>query len=191
MREFRMLAFIASILHATSVPWKTETLRDRIRGTFLLFSSFFSSKRTSIPRSCENLIKLVFFRRNNKTSFFFFLDSFSKKMQIARRENQLCYELLFQRDELLISRVLRERERCPFTGLFHHWSWYGRGKGRRKKLTLIPSPGLYSRKSGTTRLRRAISVSCSQQRCSRSERIISEPLSPLLRLSPSDVLFSF
>lgn len=194
MDEFRMqglaiplcLAFVASILHATSLGETELTLRDGISQVDV---SFFSSKHTEYSsRERISINFFSFFRRASYrgssfeytlVSFFSFLLRFVfEKLQIARRESHLRYELLFQRDEALISRVGRERE-MPLPDYFSIGRGMGEGgrKRKEKKLTLIPSPPcLYSRKSGTTRLRRAISVSCSQQRCSRSERIISEPL---------------
>lgn len=162
------------------------TLRDGISQVDV---SFFSSKHTEYSsRERISINFFSFFRRVSYrgSSFEYTLVSFFslllrfvfEKLQIARRESHLRYELLFQRDEALISRVGRERE-MPLPDYFSIGRGMGEGgrKRKEKKLTLIPSPPcLYSRKSGTTRLRRAISVSCSQQRCSRSERIISEPL---------------
>lgn len=159
MDEFRMqglaiplcLAFVASILHATSLGETELMLRD---GTSQVDVSFFSSKHTEYSsRERISINFFSFFRRASYrgssfeytlVSFFSFLLRFVfEKLQIARRESHLRYELLFQRDEALISRVGRERE-MPLPDYFSIGRGMGEGgrKRKEKKLTLIPSPPL-------------------------------------------------
>lgn len=150
MDEFRMqglaiplcLAFVASILHATSLGETELTLRDGISQVDV---SFFSSKHTEYSsRERISINFFSFFRRVSYrgSSFEYTLVSFFslllrfvfEKLQIARRESHLRYELLFQRDEALISRVGREREKCLYriiSALVVVWAKEG-GKGRRK-----------------------------------------------------------
>lgn len=158
MDEFRMqglaiplcLAFVASILHATSLGETELTLWDGISQVDV---SFFSSKHTEYSSRERILINFFsFFRRASYrgssfeytlVSFFSFLLRFVfEKLQIARRQSHLRYELLFQRDEAL---ACREREReMPLPDYFSIGRGMGEGgrKRKEKKLTLIPSPPL-------------------------------------------------
>lgn len=80
------------------------------------------------------------------------------------------FEFLFNATRLAF-RIKVSRKKALLPDYFSLQVKQKRKEEKRKDLTLISPPLLlYPRKSGTTRLRRAISVSCSQRRCSRQAR---------------------
>lgn len=80
--------------------------------------------------------------------FFFTLDIRFRKIanceERGGKENHLCYEVFCFNATKFSSRVYRgrEKEKCPFTGLFYHWSWYGRRREEKEgeKIDFDPSP---------------------------------------------------